>query len=157
MPKKDYRSVEFGKRLKAWRAYQGWTQEEMAAKTGFTQSMLSRLELSEIVPSLDHIWRLAPVMQTTPEHLARIFWDAPRPKDWQTDDEDVMEKTHDEKALQNVAGSIAPGEQNIPEALDTEDDGYTVLKPVAAPPPPPKKEAMTPQKAGPQPDKANQK
>ena len=58
-----------GDRLKAARAAKGWTQSELAEKTGLTPAFLSYLENGTRSGSLDSLVKLAEALSLDPEAL----------------------------------------------------------------------------------------
>jgi transcriptional regulator with XRE-family HTH domain len=49
----------FGKKLKELREGRGWTQEELAQKTGISRTSLARMETDAQVPSWPSVFALA--------------------------------------------------------------------------------------------------
>jgi transcriptional regulator with XRE-family HTH domain len=58
-----------GARLKAARKAKGWTQQELAEKTGLTAAFLSYLENGSRSGSLDSLVKLAEALSVEPEFL----------------------------------------------------------------------------------------
>lgn len=59
----------FGKRLKALREDEGWTQRELAERVGLSQPYVARLESGTQQPSWDTVCRLADAMKINLENF----------------------------------------------------------------------------------------
>jgi transcriptional regulator with XRE-family HTH domain len=65
-------SVEqFGRNLRALREERGWTQEELADKSGLTSVQISRVERGVREVRLTTILRLVDALDTKPDRLLR--------------------------------------------------------------------------------------
>lgn len=58
-----------GSNVKALRLAKGWTQEEFAVLSGFTQQYISGLESGHRNPTILSLFELAQALQTTPVAL----------------------------------------------------------------------------------------
>lgn len=65
-PKRDFL---FCMRLYTIRTERGYSQEELAKKMGFNQSIISRFENGIGKPSFDNLWALADVLGVTIDYL----------------------------------------------------------------------------------------
>ncbi|MBX9640095.1 MAG: helix-turn-helix domain-containing protein [Mycobacteriaceae bacterium] len=55
-----------GSNVKALRLAKGWTQEEFAVRSGFTQQYISGLESGHRNPTIVSLFELAQALETTP-------------------------------------------------------------------------------------------
>ena len=55
--------------IKAWREYLGFTQEQLAEKSGMKQSALARIESGTVTPRYSTLVKLATAMELSPELL----------------------------------------------------------------------------------------
>ena len=72
---KKYGKLTPGKALKIYRELQGFTQAELAKKTGLKQATISSLEHDRIVMGVDRAKILARVLKVHPAVLAFADWD----------------------------------------------------------------------------------
>ena len=62
--------MELGRRLNELRIARGFTQDQLAAETGFTKGYLSKIENSKVIPPIGTLVKLARVLDTD---LANLF------------------------------------------------------------------------------------
>lgn len=62
--------MQLGRRLYELRAARGFTQDRVAAETGFTKGYLSKIENSKVIPSIGTLVKIASALQTD---LADLF------------------------------------------------------------------------------------
>ena len=60
---------ELGKRIKNLLVIKGWTQSELARRSGTAEGTLSKIINGEIATSVEHIYRLAEALDTTSSQL----------------------------------------------------------------------------------------
>lgn len=72
---KKYGKLTPGKALKIYRELQGFTQAELAKKTGLKQATISSLEHDRIVMGIDRAKVLARALKVHPSVLAFADWD----------------------------------------------------------------------------------
>jgi transcriptional regulator with XRE-family HTH domain len=58
-----------GNRVREARVARGWTQEEFAEKSGFSQQYISDLERGRRNPTIVSLYEMAQALQTTPVAL----------------------------------------------------------------------------------------
>lgn len=61
--------VRFGARIRELRRKQGWSQEELAARSGLHHTYIGGIERGERNPSLRNIVRLAKALDVLPKEL----------------------------------------------------------------------------------------
>lgn len=69
MPAATHRGSEFPERLKAARELRGLNQMELAEKSGFQPSAISRFETGAAKPSFDNLRRLAAALRVSTDYL----------------------------------------------------------------------------------------
>lgn len=72
MPLPD--KTRFGKKIRALRLVKGWTQEELAARTGLHPTYIGGVERGERNLGLDNLLKIARALE---EHPAALFADFP--------------------------------------------------------------------------------
>jgi len=60
---------ELGKRIKNLLLIKGWTQSELARRSGIAEGTLSKIINGEIATSVEHIYKLAEALDTTSSQL----------------------------------------------------------------------------------------
>lgn len=75
LPAKKYGKLTPGKAIKIYRELQGFTQAELAEKTGLKQATISSLEHDRIVLGIDRAKVLAIALKVHPAVLAFADWD----------------------------------------------------------------------------------
>ena len=75
VPAKKYGKLTPGKALKIYRELQGFTQAELAQKSGLKQATISSLEHDRVVMGIDRAKALAVVLKVHPSTLAFADWD----------------------------------------------------------------------------------
>ncbi len=76
VPAKKYGQLTPGKALKIYRELQGWTQAELAKKSGLKQATVSSLEHDRVVMGIDRAKALALALKVHPSTLAFADWDS---------------------------------------------------------------------------------
>ncbi len=76
LPVKKYGQLTPGKALKIYRELQGWTQSELAKKSGLKQATISSLEHDRVVMGIDRAKALAFALKVHPSTLAFADWDS---------------------------------------------------------------------------------
>jgi transcriptional regulator with XRE-family HTH domain len=76
VPVKKYGQLTPGKALKIYRELQGWTQAELAKKSGLNQATISSLEHGRVVMGIDRAKMLALALKVHPSTLAFADWDS---------------------------------------------------------------------------------
>lgn len=76
VPAKKYGKLTPGKALKIYRNLMGWTQGELAKKSGLKQATISSLEHDRIVMGIDRARALAMALKIHPSTLAFADWDS---------------------------------------------------------------------------------
>ncbi len=74
VPAKKYGQLTPGKALKIYRELQGFTQAELAKKSGLKQATISSLEHDRIVMGIDRAKALALALKVHPSVLAFADW-----------------------------------------------------------------------------------
>lgn len=72
---KKYGKLTPGKALKIYRELMGWTQAELAKKSGLKQATISSLEHDRIVMGIDRAKALALALKIHPSTLAFADWE----------------------------------------------------------------------------------
>ncbi len=75
VPAKKYGKLSPGKALKIYRELQGFTQAELAKKSGLKQATISSLEHDRVVMGIDRAKVLALALKVHPAVLAFADWD----------------------------------------------------------------------------------
>ena len=73
---KKYGQLTPGKALKVYRELQGWTQGELAKKTGLKQATISSLEHDRIIMGIERAKVLALALKVHPSTLAFADWNS---------------------------------------------------------------------------------
>lgn len=76
VPAKKYGKLTPGKALKIYRELMGWTQAELAKKSGLKQATISSLEHGRIMMGIDRAKALALALKIHPSTLAFADWDS---------------------------------------------------------------------------------
>lgn len=75
MPPARQRREEFPDRLKAARERRGWSQADLAERSGFQPSAISRFETGAVKPSFDNLRRLAGGLRVSTDYLLGLVED----------------------------------------------------------------------------------
>lgn len=67
-----YDGLAFARSLKSLRAWRGWTQMELASKSGVSRDAITSYETQKRVPSLETVSKLADALEVSISDLLKV-------------------------------------------------------------------------------------